>query len=514
MRRSKLTTPLPVLGIDISKPGEYVAAQATTNAQNVRVRRATIEKRPGTESAGDSLGERLIEMAELDTGSAYFFVRWGLTKFEEFNKATKAWTNRANAALTGTEADMISYAFPLLSGSRIMVYTNGLDAIRKYIGGSNDANLGGSPPLCKYLLFYANYLLLLNITTGGNRFPWRVQWCDLGDPETWVGGDAGSADLLEDSAGITGGGLLGQFATIHKENAIYIGQLTNSSAVIRFERRETGAGAVAHRSILSLPSGEQVFLARDGFRVFNGISAPLIESQVNDEIRDTLNPQYAYKAWAKLIKELDEVHIGVPIGSSTEPDTVYKFNYVTRQVFKDKRSNLTALGEYRNTEGQTAWDDLPGTWDEWVGPWDSIALADLNPVYVYGFNDGSVTQENTGSTDNGTAIESTWDSKDFTALDYGLPADTLMRWQGAQFWVKGSGSPEIFYSTDGGNTWTSAGTITLTDEYPADVSTQIAYFDKVAIRCRIRLSHKSNNQTFTMKQFTLVGVPREAVYVG
>jgi hypothetical protein len=258
---------------------------------------------------------------------------------------------------------------------------------------------------------------------------------------------------------------------------------------------------------------EQIFLARDGIRVFNGISAPLVESPINDELRDYLNPTYAFKSFSKIVKELDEVQIAVPIGSDEEPSTIYRFNYVTRQIHKDTRSSLTAIGEYKNTSGQMSWDALPHTWDSWVGPWDSIALSDLNPVYVYGFSTGDVTKQNTGSTDSGTAIDAEWDSKDFSAIDYQAPAEMLMRWQGARFIAKGSGTAEVFYSIDSGSSWSSAGTITLSDDFPTDYAPQVVYFDTVSTRCRLRITHNGNNQTFAMKQFVIVAVPREGGFL-
>lgn len=503
---------MPVFGIDVSKPGEYIAARATRDCRNMLVRRSQIEKRPGCESAGAGLGERIQYMIELEKGDGItYFLRIGPTKFEELNKATLVWTSRAHAALTGTTQDQVSAALPLLSGDRILVYTNGVDPIRKFIGGGNDANLGGSPPLAKFLLYYGSYLMLLNIIDSGDRFPWRVQWCDTGDPETWSGGgtNAGSAELLDDSEDITGGGYYGRNITVHKENTIYVGYLTNSSSVFAFERRETGAGTVANKTILSLPSGEQIFLARDGLRLFNGITAPPIEAPINDEIRESLNPEMAYKSWAKIVRELDEVHIGIPIGNDDEPSTVYKFNYVTRQVYKDVRPNLTFVSQYTNTQGQLAWDDLPTTWDAWVGPWNSIALASLNPVYVFGYSDGTVKKQNTGSSDDGTAIDGLWDSKDFTSVDFKLSADLFMRWQEIRIWAKGGGNVSVYYSLDGGTTFVLAGSIALASDFPSDFSPQVVYLDQVSTRCGIRLVHDDDNQGFTMKQFAMTAVPRE-----
>jgi hypothetical protein len=153
------------------------------------------------------------------------------------NKTTLAWTDRASAALTGGDNDMVSVAFPLLSGARILVYTNGVDAIRKYEGGADDAVLGGTPPISKFALSFGPYLILAYVTDGGNVYPWRVQWCDTGNPEEWSANDAGSVNLLEDSGDITGVGYYGPYVTIHKDSAIYVGYLTGTSSIFRFERK-------------------------------------------------------------------------------------------------------------------------------------------------------------------------------------------------------------------------------------------------------------------------------------
>jgi hypothetical protein len=508
-RRAKLLTPLPVLGLDKSKPGQFIAARATTNAKNARVRRSIIEKRGGTAAIGLTLGERVQEIFEFNDGSVYHLCRWGPTKFQEFDRASKVWQNKANAPLTGGVDDQISVATPLLSGSRILAYTNGLDAIRKYTGSGNDANLGGSPPIAKYVIDFGPYLVLLNVTDGGNHYGWRVQWPDTGDCETWSGGNANSQDLLEDSGDITGGGKFGQYITVHKEDSIYIGYLTQDTTVFHFERRATGAGTIAHRSIKTLPTGEQIFLARDGLRLFQGTSAPLIESPIADEIREFLNPQYAYKSFADLRRELDEVWIAMPIGNDTEPATVYKFNYVTRQLHVDYRTNMTACGLYTNTVGQITWDDLSHTWDAWVGPWDNIQLASLNPITAFGDSSGVTTKEDTGSSDNGTAIDLEWDSKDFGSDDYGLEPNLMMEWQGIHLWLKGSGSASIYYSVDEGQSWTLIDTIALNSDYPDDMDPQVVYFDSLSTKCRMRLKHNTNNQTVAMKQFAMIAVPRE-----
>jgi hypothetical protein len=260
---------------------------------------------------------------------------------------------------------------------------------------------------------------------------------------------------------------------------------------------------------LTLPTGEQIFLARDGLRLFNGISASLIDAPINDEIRDYMNPLYAFKSWAKIVREYDEVWIGIPIGNDTEPSTIYKFNYVTRQIHKDYRTDLLSVADYKNTIGQVAWDDLPSTWDAWVGPWNDIVLASLNRIIVFGTSGGVTTRQNSGSSDNGVAISGEWESKDFTSEDYGLDAGYLMNWQELEFWIKGSGTMKVYYSKDGGISYQYAGAITLSSYYPGDTSPQILYIDDVSAMFRLKLVHDEDNKTFTMKNFAIVAVQRE-----
>lgn len=508
-RRTKLLEPIPILGLDTSKPGEYIASRATSFARNVRIKRSLIKKRQGTEEIGSALAERVQRLVELETGTDKHFYRIGPTKFEELDKTLLTYTDRAHAVLTASATDMVSVAFPLLSGVRILTYTNNVDNIRKCDGSGNDADLGGSPPKCKFMIYYGGYLILAYVTTGGGTFPWRVQWSDTADPETWSGGNAGSEELLEDSADITGMGYFGQYFTVHKENAIYVGYLTQSSSVFRFERRETGAGTVANNSIQTLPTGEQAFLARDGIRIFNGITASLVESPIVDEIRDYLNPEHAYKSWSKVVREQDEYWVGVPIGGQTEPDTIYKFNYVTRQIHVDYRPNVTACGDYLNTTGQIAWDDLPASWDEWDGPWDDIQLLSLNPILCFGFLDGTTTRQNLSASDDGSAIDATWDSKDHTSTDFGLDANQIMEWQGFHLWARGNGTLDVSYSTDGGSSWRSGGSVTLTSDFPSDLEPTIIYFHVVSVRLRIRLRNATTGETYEVKQFGFIAVPMD-----
>ena len=286
----KLNIPIPSKGLVVDRPAEYVDERSAYNIRNMEFNRNIIRKRSGSSLLGASLGERVMKLFELQVGTENRFMRVGLTKVEDLDKPTSTWSDITGTALTGTSDDQISVGFPLLAAEKIAVFTNGIDAIRKVEITGDVQLLGGTPPIAKYVRAFGPYLVLGHITAGGNTYYSRVQWSDTGDCETWAGGNAGSTDLLEDPEDITGIGIFGNFLTVHKKSSIYLGQLVTTSDVFRFDRKSTGVGCVAEATIANIPSGEQIFLGTDGIHLFNGITAPLIDSPVQDELRETINP--------------------------------------------------------------------------------------------------------------------------------------------------------------------------------------------------------------------------------
>jgi hypothetical protein len=502
---------LLVAGLDVSKPEEYVGEQYATDVQNFYVDRGLLTKRIGTTSRGVAIGgtdKEIMAGREFEREGVRYNVRIGRDHIENYNSGTDTWDDITGTTLTGDSSDLIDTAVPLLSGDEILCVTNGVDNIRKWTASGNCSDLGGSPPKAKFIQEYKSYLVCANIT-GGVDVSQRVQWSDTADPETWSGGNSGAVDLVEDGKPITGLNIFGTFLCVHKQTCIYIGTLVSSSAIFRFDRRVTQAGTVANGSIVNLPSGEQIFLAEDGLRIFNGVTAPLIPSPINDEIRDDLNKEYAFKSWGVLVLEEDEVWIGIPMGSQTVGETVYKYNYKTGALYKDTRASINAVWRATQSSALT-WDDFGDevTWDSLASTvrWNDGQLGSISGLLHFGDTSGVTTIQRIGYTaDNGTAIDAYWDSKDFKAETLGQ----LLRFQEIWVWARGSGALKVYYSTDEGETWTSAGTITLTVDFPNQATPQRLFIDTVAQQARVRFQHDGETGTVQIKQFFMGYTERE-----
>ena len=490
---------LTVEGLDTSKPAEYIDNRKTPDCQNIFIDRMVLAKRCGTTVMGGVITgtqKEIMAGREFERSGVKYIVRIGLDRIEEWNDTTSAWDNITGTDLTGTTNDPVCCAVPVLSGERILVFTNGVDAIRKWNATGNTAVLGGSPPVCKFLIEYKTYLILANI----ENYVQRVQWSDTGASETWTGGNAKSIDLIEDGEAITGLGVFGDYITVHKKSCIYVGYLVGSSQIFVFNRK-SGSGCVCNATIKELPTGEQIYLAVDGLRIFNGITSAAVEG-ITEELKEQINPEYVHKCWSVIVKELNEYWVGVPLGSQTSPDTIYKYNYKTGQVHKDIRTSITAAWGYTQAV-QPSWADMTGSWDS-MGDvrWNTGILLKLFPIVMFGDSSGyCYKRDDTKRNDNNIAVDGWWSSKDYESAEIGR----LCQWLEARIWAKGN-TMDFEYSTDEGQTWapTLDSPFTLDpNNYPADNNPLIAYFNVVNSKIRVRFRNKVSGEYFAVKRFII-----------
>jgi len=383
---------------------------------------------------------------------------------------------------------------------------NGVDTIVQWTGTGTTTKLAGSPPIPKFMIEYKTYLVCANIA-GGTDITQRIQWSDTADPTEWATGNSGAVDLVEDGQDITGLSVFGNFLAVHKNSAIYLGYPVNTTDVFQFDRKNTGAGAIANATIVNIPTGVQTFLASDGVRLFNGITSQLIDAKANDEIRTSLNTAFAHKAWAVLVRSSDEVWFGIPIGNQETGDTVYKYNYNTGVIYKDSRSNVSAVWGATQTTS-LSWENTTGTWDASADRWNNASLLSSFPQINISDNTGltTVVDSNTNN-DNTEAIDAFWESKDFEPEAKGHVA----RWDRLELWAKGD-TVMVEYSTDSGNNWTAVADspYTLAATFPTDIAPTIVYFDVLSSKIRFKFSNAITGESVQIKQFVIRFREREA----
>ena len=504
-------TIMPVNGLDTSKPAEWITDQNSPNCQNVDDFQGQIRKRFGFPVIGAQMGgtnKEILAGSEFKRNNVTFVFRVGSDRAESLNTGSGAWSTISGSVLSSTEDDEVAICTPFLSGERIAVFTSATYVPQKWTGTGNHADLGGTPPKAKYCEAFGAYMILAHITDdGGSSHRTRVQWSDTGDPEEWdaATSNAGAVDLTA-GGDITGIKTYGNYLTVHKRDRLHLGYFVSTDATIKFDEKYT-PGTIAHHTIQNLPNGGQVYLGIDGIRIFNGSTSQLIDSPMNEDIRNSLNVAFAYRSWSVLVEDLNEYWIGIPTGGDENANVIYRFDYNSGKIYKNTFfENVRSAWNYSNINEMT-WDDITTTWDETPWRWDDasgtagylVPMLSTNQGYSYNYSKSTTN-------DNALPVESIFDTK-----DYHIPNQlgSMIRWNRVEVWAKGN-TVKVSYSTDGGNTWTQMDNLTLDSDYPDDDSPLMLYLDTVSTKLRLRFYNNEDEETFSMKQFVIYGTPREA----
>lgn len=504
MVKLKKFIPIPISGLDTSGPATLIDSRATPNCSDVRVSYTHIKKIEGDRQIGSAISGVVQKIVEFDRESSKYLVRISPTTFEVWTDGSQAWADKTGTALQGKYIQPVSAAQSVISGKGILVFTNYFDSIKKYTVSAGDIEaLGGSPPRCKFVFPYKGYLTLGYINDSGVVYPYRIQWPDTDDPETWTEGDtvnAGHDDLDDNTDPLAGINGLGDLIIPFKSSGIYNGYLTDDTSIFKFDFVERRLGWLANNSVKQLPGGKLIGLGKTGLVEYNGISAQLVATGIMDDIRWNINPQYAQCAFGEVVEELNEYWLWVPTGSNTYPDLVYRCNYLTGQVYRGVSSNVTAAGLKTQLEAVT-WNLKTGKWNAQTGKWNDVVVASIFPILVTGDSDGKCyvfdyDQKNR----HDVAIDAWWDSKDYDSVFFFGEEYAGHYFHLTELFIDGAegDAVSVYYSTDEGTTYTLLETITLsaspaTYRIPCDIFT-----DKI----RIRLRNNTASSTFEFRNIT------------
>lgn len=138
--------------------------------------------------------------------------------------------------------------------------------------GGNFADLGGSPPSAAFVSIVGFFVVLSGLLSN----PKRVQWSDLGAPETWTAG-VGLADFQDLSDGGSAGALSGgdAYGVIFQQESIRtITYAPGSATVFQIARISTQETLFADFSIINV-GNRTFYLGASGFKMIVGSGDPV-----------------------------------------------------------------------------------------------------------------------------------------------------------------------------------------------------------------------------------------------
>jgi hypothetical protein len=356
---------------------------------------------------------------------------------------------RAFKTFTGNDDDFFScdYILEQTAINPWWIITNFKDNIKKWTGTGNLADLGGSPPKAKIVCEFKGYLVIAYTVEGGNTYPQRVRWSDRGSPENWSTGNANYATLTGADYIQKMVAFKGDYLVVIKERSTWIGAVSGSSTVFDFNKR-ADVGTSAPNTVETI-GDEIIFLGWDDIYAFNGINYQAIGISIAKELFDKTSPSEMHRSFAIVIEENNEYWLFVPRVGEIYPSVVWCYNYLygkwTWYLFNDF---ITMYGYYFREENMII-GDLEGTIGEQDYDIGSRTIMSNAPTNLFGSSDGYIYEyNNTEHNDNGVAIDSWFETKDYNFTNL-IRRQRILRLDVYYNAV----SLRVHYSTDRGNTW-------------------------------------------------------------
>ena len=380
---------------------------------NGRIRRMPGKKQLSSVALDTSGGVQGMYMLELDDGSAAF-VACSREKAYQYNAVSGIFDSlhtSSDSGFTGGEADLFDFApFFDSAGTEILVLTNGVDSIKKWLGTGYIEDLGGTPDKCKYLEPYQNYLMKAGIANA----PRQLQWTDLGNGENHP--VENYIDFFKTTDIIMRPKTLRDSLVVYKSKSISIVDYVGGDLI--FRNRENyidGHGLIGSRSVQNYGYGAEVhYYIGSDFELhrFDLIEAPPVSKNIS-QILINMEPS----TWAGICSirttQYDKLMWAIPgRGVAGNYDLlIYDLKTNSFWIREGEPRRIMSMVEGREGSSTLTWDSIiADTWDEWdvPGGWDAMATeGDVSNAFIaYGCDDGIVRMMVAGLDDDGTAMES------------------------------------------------------------------------------------------------------------
>jgi len=428
MTDRKQITPVlaPDIGLVTGTPKLALPDRAWAAVQNGRFRVGKADKVPGFEKVNTVALNGPI-MGIYDYNKTTGFQAWIFTTKTKIYKmeATDSVPVDITGAVTLSAGDEDWSDFTTFNDTLIVV--NGKDAPIKWTGTGDAALLGGSPPIARRVANFQSHVMMGHIVSGTSTDTQKVQWSDLGLPETWTGGEAGSLILRDEPSTILEIMPLRDSLIAYKEDAGYVIDYTGFPFTMQTRRLFTGVGPIAPRIVVDVRDAHY-FVAGDRQVYKTTLSGPEpVGEAVRFGILDELNHQRKARSFVALSEADNELYFVIPTPGNEFPNLAYILGYVEhkwgrRDLGSGSSATGTSAASAKSVKSLTSlrWDDITSSWDAQTITWDGAATSASSNILLHGTRDGFVMKHSAGLPNaDGAAIDWQIDSKMF---DFGDPA--------------------------------------------------------------------------------------------
>jgi len=262
-------------------------------------------------SASTVLGLMQYQGSDLTTS----VLRLTTTAVHKLNTSTDVWDDVTGTALTGASTDLPPQS-DMHKG--VLVFTNdGQDRPRKYTNSGTTAVLGGTPPFCKSLVSYLDFLILLNIATVDGTFSPRTANYSNDYDVNWSLCEGNELNFNETAGELNCAKTVGDLVVVGKSDNI--NQLRHIGSPTRFFQKplKFDQGVLAPRSMATVGNAGVIFLATDlQLYITDGQIVKPLPPLVQRKLQSTMDIAQAKWACGTAFPDNDVYHLIYPTSSS------------------------------------------------------------------------------------------------------------------------------------------------------------------------------------------------------
>jgi hypothetical protein len=371
------------LGVIKDKKPHELPLEAWSSAQNVRFTDNYVEKFRGEELWQTPSIVPYWAMA-VQQPLAYYWLYAGLAKVYVFNGATH--TNITRQAL-GVDVDYTANAEQNWTGgilNGVPVLNNGVDVPQMWqpvdVGTklamlSNwDANW-----VCGAMRPFRNFLVALDVTKSGTRYPQMVKWSHPADPgalpdswdETDDTKDAGEYSLAETPGFVVDCIPLRDVNVVYKEDAIFTMQYIGGINIFRFAALSKQLGILSRRCAVEYRPGlHAVFCVGDIVKHDGQQVVSILDGRMRKWLAANLDQTYYARSFAVNFQAKHEVWFCFPLDGNAFPNMALVWNWQDNTLAFRQLSDVTHIEPGLLSEAAPAWASASGVWEAQTEVWD------------------------------------------------------------------------------------------------------------------------------------------------
>lgn len=346
------------------------------------------------------------------------------TKIYAYTEDFASYTDITPSTAPNSEGNDI-WQFSLIGGMPVL--TNGLNGVWKWTSYGSAMTLMPDVPVPKVMTTALHRLLMGHVYDNGYEYPSRLKWSGIIKPDNFVidkTAKSGRADMIFPNGNnidsierIKGFSHSGKRTYIYSERNIWALDPYQKPYNFQLNIVAEGIGLIATRAIASV-NGIDYFIAQDDLYVRSeGEGIKPIGFPIRNAVFPNLNKSALNTSFVFYLPDTKEVFYCVPTGENTAPDTAVVYN---TELNNFSFCDVDYLCHTFNwTENVSAWDNIAyGSWDSIDDSrWDEMSKRGIIPYSVVGNGKGQILQLDSGTDNNGKAIESYIETGDMVLDD-------------------------------------------------------------------------------------------------